>query len=205
MKKKIMLLISVFALAVVVFGIIGTGAWWAVPTYANDNVVQAATFGMTIGDTGTDTATGLCNFTNWAPGDDPQECKIALKNEGSIPINVVWSGFSLTGDSVMQDWVFLTGFSDSNGTTTLTDIMGFDANGDGKLSIKEAAPALANGYFSDPNGTLNSSSMFLDVGESGYVSLTFAFGADAPNATIGKSIGFNWTLTAQQLPKNTNP
>lgn len=206
MKKKLFAVGLTLLLAVVlVVAMSGTGAWWTAQTQALDNEVEAAQFGMTIGDNGQQVEHGICSYTNMAPGDDPVVCNIPLENIGSIPINVVWSGFQLTGDSIMQDWVFVTDFADSNGTTHLADIMGFDTNADGKLSIKEASVAIGNGYFSDPNGVYGYGSVFLDPGQTGWVSLTLAFGAAAPNETIGKSVGFNWTLTGQQLPKNATP
>jgi hypothetical protein len=205
MKKIWKPALILVALAVMAFGALNTGAWWTVQTQAKDNVVQAATFDMTIGGSQGHEVSGVCSFANMAPGDDPKQCKIDLHNAGSIPINVVWSGFALGGDTTMQDYVFLTDFADSNGTTHLADIMSFDSNGDGKLSIKEAAPALGNGYFSDPNSVYGYGSMFLAPTETGWVSLTLAFGSDAPNSTIGKDVNFTWTLTAQQLPKNALP
>jgi hypothetical protein len=207
MKKKLFVAIAFMAVLVLAFGVISTGAWWTVQTQATGNNYQAATFDMTIGGTGTHTVNGACVMTNMAPGDDPVLCKIWLHNAGSIPINVVWSGFGLTGDSIMQDWLFVTAFADSNGQTNVSQLINptFDTNGDGKLSLKEIAPALANGYFSNPDGTNNNSSMFLAPGADGWVSLTLAFGKDAPNETIGKQAGFNWTLTGQQLPKNPAP
>lgn len=205
MKKSWMAIVAIIAIAIMAYGVINTGAWWTVQTTAKDNTLQAATFDMTIGNTGTHEVSAVCAPANWAPGDDPKECKYYLHNGGSIPINVVWSGFTLGGDSTMQDYVFLTGFADSKGQTTVSDIMSFDANNDGKLSIKEAAPALANGYFADPNGGYSSTSLFIQPGQDGWVSLTLAFGADAPNATIGKNVSFVWNLQAQQLPKNAQP
>lgn len=203
MKKKFAVLSIVLLVGVLIFGMIGTGAWWTVQTQALDNTYQAATFDMTIN--GQHTVTGLCGVQNWAPGDDPYECKVPLLNASTIPINVVWSGFGLSGDTVMQDWVFVTDFADSNGQTQLSDIMGFDSNHDGKLSIKEASVAIGNGYFSNPDGTYSASSIFLPAGGEGWVSITLAFGAGAPNSTIGKSVEFDWSLTAQQLPKNPTP
>jgi hypothetical protein len=161
---------------------------------------------MTIGGTGQHTVSGLCSFANMAPGDDPVKCQIALHNAGSIPINVVWSGFALTGDPEMANWIFVTAFSDSNGQTNVSQLVSvFDSNHDGKLSLAEIAPALANGYFSNPDGQDNHTSLFLGAGQDGWVSLELAFGAEAPNSTIGKSVGFDWSLQAQQLPKNSQP
>ncbi len=91
----------------------------------------------------------------------------------------------------MQDWLFVTDFADSDGQTHLSDVMSFDSNADGKLSLAEIAPALANGYFSNPNGQDNYSSILLAPGADGWVSLTFAFGALAPNETIGKQAGLS--------------
>jgi hypothetical protein len=205
MNKKLTLVFGLVAIAILTVGLISSGAWWNVQTTATDNSYQAATFDMTIGRTGTHTVSGACVLTNMAPGDDPTLCKIYLYNAGSIPINIVWSGFAISGDSDMQDWLFVTDFADSNGTTHLADVMSFDTNADGHLSLKEIAPALANGYFSDPNGVNNYSSIFLDPSQEGWVSLTFAFGADAPISTAGKHAGFTWTLTGQQLNKNAAP
>lgn len=206
MSKKWLVAIAVVAIAAMVMGVSGSGAWWSIQTQAKDNALSAGTFDMTIGGTGGHEVSGLCAVSNWAPGDNPALCTINLHNGGSVPINVVWSGFQLTGDSTMQDWVFITDFADSNGQTSLADIMGFDSSpADGKLSIKEASGALANGYFSNPDGTDSHASLFLAPGADGYVSLELAFGAEAPNATIGKSVGFTWTLTAQQLPQNSTP
>jgi len=205
MKKKILgISIALVVVLVLAIGMMGSGAWWTSQTQAVGNELNAGTFKMTIGGTGTDTVSGACVYENMAPGDDPVECLIPLKNEGSRDINVVWSGFTLTGDTTMQDWIFVTGFSDSNGTTQLSDIMGF-AGADGKLSLKEAAGALNNGYFSDPNNVNNYTSVVLAPGEEGWVKLNLAFGADAPNATIGKMVGFTWSLQGRQLPKNATP
>jgi hypothetical protein len=154
MKKRLMLVVAVLAIATMAYGLLGTGAWWKAPTTAQNNNFQAATFGMTIGRTGTQTVSGACAFTDMVPGGDPKECKIYLTNTGSVPINVVWSGFTLSGDEVMMDNVYLVAFADSNSKTTLADIntTQFDNNpADGKLSIREAAAALGNGWFSDPN------------------------------------------------------
>ena len=196
MKKRS--LIVFVGLLIVAIAAAGAFAAWTSVNHANNNVYQAATFGMSIGLTGTDTVNGACNFTNMAPGDDPVTCKIYLRNDGSIPINIVWSGFTLTGDEVMKDNVYVVGFADSNNQTNISDIGGVQ-------TIRSAAAKLANGYFSDPNNTRNSTSLFLSPGETGWVSLDLAFGANAGNDTIGKQVGFNWTLTAMQLPKHSNP
>jgi hypothetical protein len=206
MKKRLTILVAFLAIAVLAFGLLGSGAWWSVQTQATGNNYQAATFDMTIGRTGTHTVNGACALSNMAPGDGPVVCKIYLYNAGSIPINVVWSGFGLTGDSIMQDWLYVTDFADSNSQTQLSDIASFNNNpADGHMSLKEIAVPLSNGYFSDPNNTDSYASIFLNPGEEGWVSLTFVFSADAPNGTIGKQAGFSWTLTAQQLPKNPAP
>ncbi len=99
----------------------------------------------------------------------------------------------------------MTAFADSNGTTNLSDIMSFDTNADGHLSLKEAAVPLGNGWFSDPNNVNNYTSIFLDPGQDGWVSLTFAFGAAAPITTQGLIAGFTWTLTGEQLNVNAAP
>ncbi len=98
MNKKLMLVFGFVAIAVLTVGLLSSGAWWSVQTQATGNNYQAATFDMTIGGTGTHTVNGACVLTNMAPGDDPTVCKIWLHNASSIPINVVWSGFALTGD-----------------------------------------------------------------------------------------------------------
>lgn len=206
MKKKFMLLVAVVAILVLAFGMLGSGAWWTAPTYATGNEFQAATFDMTIQGTGTDTVVGACVFTNMAPGDDPVECKIWLYNAGSIPINVIVSNVALHGDlPIMADWVFVKDMADSKGQTHMADLASFVGT-DGKLSLAEFAGAMNNAWYADPNGnSIPYTSHFIDPGQNGWVSFTFALGAEAPNETIGKSVGFDITLTGQQAPKNPLP
>jgi hypothetical protein len=153
-------------------------------------------------------ANGLCGLPNMAPGDDPAECKIALHNASSIPINVVWSGFALNGDTLtpLADYICVTAFADSNGQTNIGQFASYKTPALDCVTLRTMAGLLANGYFANPDGTYSSASVFLPTGPSdGWVSLTFAFSADAPNSTIGKQVGFSWTLTGQQLPKNPEP
>ena len=194
MKKRS--LIVLVGLLIVAIAAAGAFAAWTQETNATNNMFRAATFDMTIN--GQHDVSGLFNYTNMAPGDDPVTYTIPLHNGGSIPINIVWSGFGLTGDDVMWDNVYVVGFADSKGQTSISDIGGVQ-------TVRSAAAKLASGYFSNPNNTNNFHSLFLQPGEDGWVSLTLQFGANAGNNTIGKSMGFNWKLTAMQLPKNPAP
>ncbi len=200
MNKKLMLGICILAIAILAYGTLGSGAWWSIPTSTSGQVV-AATFDVTAG---VDEAAGTCTASNLAPGDDPITCKILITNNSTIPINVLWSGFTLNDSNGMADWVFITDFADWNGETTLSDIASF-AGPDGKMSLREIAVPLGNGYFSDPDSVNGYGSTFVPAGQIGWVSITFAFGADAPNSTIDGQAEFTWNLTAQQLPKNPAP
>jgi len=200
-KRKVWAVGVLLVVAALVITMVG--AAWSQVTTATTAPFQAATFDMTIGGTGTHEVSGVCGASNWAPGDDPVVCRILLRNEGSIPINVVWSGFALNGDPIMADNVYVTEFSDSTGSTWLSQIMSFDNNpDDGRLSLAEASVPLGNGYFADND---DDTGTFVGVGEEGYVQLTLAFGADAGNDTIGKQVGFKWTLTAMQTPVHASP
>ena len=202
MNKKLMFVLAFVAIAVLTVGLISSGAWWSVQTQATENNYQAATFDMTIGGTGTHTVVGACGLPNMAPGDDPAECKIALHNASSIPINVVWSGFALTGDPTLANFICVTAFADSNSQTSIDQFASYKDPTLNCVTLTTMAGLLANGYFSNPDGTDSHASIFLPTGPSdGWVSLTFAFSATAPNSTIGKQVSFTWTLTGQQLPK----
>jgi hypothetical protein len=196
MNKKLWIIAGLLVIVSLAIGAIG--ASWAIVTHAATAPFQAASFDMTVGGTGTHEASGVCGIDNWAPGDPPVVCRIALHNAGSIPINVVWSGFALNGDPVMANNVYLTEFSDSTGSTTLSDL----GLGSAPVLLAQAAPILNNGYFS--NGG-NTHGIFIPAGGDGYVQLTLAFSANAGNDTIGKSTGFVWTLTAMQTPVNSAP
>lgn len=196
MKKKLILIASLFVIATI--AIAAVGASWSQTTHATTAPFQAATFDMTIGGTGTHEVTGVCGASNWAPGDPPVVCRILLHNAGSIPINVVWSGFSLSGDAVMANNIYVTEFSDSTGSTTLADL----GLGSGPVLLSQAAPILNNGYFSNGSDTHG---VFIPAGGDGWVQITLAFGANAGNDTIGKSASFTWTLTAMQTPVNPAP
>ncbi len=67
MNKKLMIVFAFAAIAVMTVGLISSGAWWNVITTATDNNYQAATFDMTIGNTGTHTVSGACHLENMAP------------------------------------------------------------------------------------------------------------------------------------------
>jgi len=195
-KKKLGLIVSLIVIATI--AIAAVGASWSQVTHATSAPFQAATFDMTIGGTGTHEVTGVCGASNWAPGDPPVVCKIMLHNAGSIPINVVWSGFSLSGDAVMANNIYITEFSDSTGSTTLADL----GLGSAPVLLSQAAPILNSGYFANGN---NQSGVFIPAGGDGYVQITLAFGANAGNDTIGKQASFVWTLTAMQTPINSAP
>lgn len=196
MERKLILIASL--IVIVTMAIAAVGASWSQTTHATTAPFQAATFDMTIGGTGTHEVTGICGATNWAPGDPPVVCRILLHNAGSIPINVVWSGFSLTGDAVMANNIYVTEFSDSTGSTTLADL----GLGSGPVLLSQAAPILNNGYFSNGSDTHG---VFIPAGGDGWVQITLAFGANAGNDTIGKQAAFTWTLTAMQTPVNPAP
>ena len=199
MSKKFVLGICVLAIAILAFGTLGTGAWWSIQT-TNPGTVQAATFDVSAGS-----ASGTCSATNLAPGDDAVSCKIMIYNNSSIPINVLWSGFTLADTKGMADWLFITDFSDINDQTSLAQLLPGFAGPDGKMTLREMVTPLSNGYFSNPDGTNSYLSTFVPAGGTGWVNLSYAFGALAPNSTIGGSASFTWTLTAQQLPKNPTP
>ena len=142
---------------------------------------------------------------NWAPGDDPIHGTVYLHNSGNVPVNIVWSGFSLTGDSVLADNICVTEFGDSNGTTNISDLASFIVTPPGCVTLSKAAQALGDGFFSDPNNTNSHSSIFIPAGGDAWVDLTLAFSAQAGNGTIGKSAGFTWYLTAEQVPLHSTP
>ena len=212
MKKNWKFLVTMLAIvSIALAGILSTGASWAVQTQATGNSLTAGTFNVTIGnqfvgDTGTQTVSGTwVSPANWAPGDDPVYGKIYLHNGGNVDVNVVWSGFSLTGDSVLADNICVTELADSMGQTNISDLAGFIDPIAGCVTLSKAAQALGDGYYSNPNGNDSHSSIFIPAGGDAWVDMTLAFRAGAGNDTIGKSAGFTWYLTAQQLPKNATP
>jgi hypothetical protein len=178
-----------------------TAANWSVQNHANNNLFQTATFGMTITNHGL-TAEGLCGAQNWAPGDDPVVCKVDLSNDGSIPINVVWSNMTLKGDAVMLDTIQVIDIADSADQTHMSDMAGYDTNGDGVYSLREAGAVFANAYYANPNGLNGFGSTFIAAHSTGWVSITLKFPASAGNDTINKMGGFDWLLTGIQSPKN---
>jgi hypothetical protein len=198
MKTKVMLGVCVLAIAILAYGTLGSGAWWAIPTTTTGSV-EAATFDV---DSDIDTASGTCDFSNLAPGDDPVVCKIKIINNSTIPINVLWSGFSLSQTNGLANHIIVIEFADDNNETSLSDIASY-AGTDGVMTLAEIAVPLANGYFSDPDGVNGYGSIFVDENDDGWVSLTLQFDDDAPNTTIGGTANFTWTLTAQQRPKNS--
>ena len=196
MKKRSLLIVGLILVTVLVISAVG--ASWSQRTTASSAPFQTANFDMTVGGTGTHEVTGICGAPNWAPGDAPVVCRVLLHNGGTIPINVVWSGFSVTGDTTLANNIYLTEFSDSTGSTTLADL----GLGSGPVLLSAAAPILNNGYFS--NGS-NTHGVFIAPGGDGWVQITLAFSANAGNDTINKSAGFTWVLTAMQTPVNTAP
>ena len=205
MKKKLFLVVAL--VAVLAIGLVGTGASWSVQTQADTNALTAGTFDVSIsnvlGGTGSKTVSGVWTSPfNWAPGDDPITGTVYLHNSGNVPVNVVWSGFALTGDPVFADNICVTEFSDSTGSTSISDLASFVDPAKGCVTLTKASQAFGNGYFSNGNDTHK---IFIPASGNAWIKLTLAFRADAGNDTIGKVTGFTWYLTAMQTPKNTTP
>lgn len=205
-------LMAVVALLVVGFAVMQIGASWSVKTTVdNTNAFKSGKLDIGIsnvaGYTGSEKTVSAVwqSPVTWAPGDEPVTGKLYLHNSGNIPVNIVWSGFAVSGDTILAQNICVTDVSDSKNTTHMSDFASFVDSAAGCVTLNSIAGAFANGYFSDPNGVQNSTSVFIPVGETVEISMTLAFRAGAGNETMDKTVGFKWDLTAMQLPKNANP
>lgn len=103
MKKKLMAIISIAAIAVMVFGILSSGAWFTTSKASTPSAVTAAT--LNLDDSGIAQA---ANFVvdNMAPGDNPKELVITIKNIGNIPLG--WYGnWEFNGSDLLKEALYV--------------------------------------------------------------------------------------------------
>jgi hypothetical protein len=92
MKKKYMLLIAVVSIGVMVFGMLGTGAFFVDTENTQNNAFVAGTLDLKVN--GGDVPVTIFNISNMAPDAQPTG-RIILKNTGSITGNLSISGIVL--------------------------------------------------------------------------------------------------------------
>lgn len=103
MKAKWMVLVSVIAIAVMVIGVLGTGAWFTDTKTSGTSTISSGTLLLN--------GEGISGFTlgtieNMAPGDKTPEAVVIVKNDGTIPL--VWFGdLVVSGDGWMKEAVYI--------------------------------------------------------------------------------------------------
>lgn len=103
MKKKLMAIISIAAIAVMVFGILSSGAWFTTSKATTPSTITAAT--LNLDDSGIAQAANFV-VTNMAPGDQPKELVITIKNNGTIPL--AWYGnWNFTGSNLLREAIYV--------------------------------------------------------------------------------------------------
>lgn len=93
MKKKLMPLVAVLAICVMVFGMIGSGAFFTDTEKTQNNAFAAGTLDLKVN--GGDVPVTMFNVSNMAPDAQPTG-NLTLKNAGSIAGNLSISSIVLT-------------------------------------------------------------------------------------------------------------
>jgi hypothetical protein len=93
MKKKLLILVSLLAVGVLVFGMFGSGAFFVDTEKTQNNTFAAGTLDLKIN--GGDTPVTLFTVSNMAPDAQPTS-NVTLKNAGSIAGNLSISSIVLT-------------------------------------------------------------------------------------------------------------
>lgn len=202
-------LMAVVALLVVGFAIVQVGAYWTDVTQVKENSFTSGSLVMDVSKTaegaGSEEISAVwASPANWEPGDDPVEGKVYFKNSGTADVNILWSGFNLTGSEVLADNICVMAISDSTGTTEVIKDFGAarKSGNTGCVTLKEIATYLGSGgYFSNGGST---SAIYVAHGTTGWLSMKLGFKSEAPNSTMNQQAGFNWTLTAQQVPVHSD-
>jgi predicted ribosomally synthesized peptide with SipW-like signal peptide len=84
MNKKFSMLVAMMAVAVLVFGVMGTGAWFTDQDQAGNSTLAAGTLSIDVRNNGGTLATGA-TFTNMAPGDWTVWDNLNILNDGTLP------------------------------------------------------------------------------------------------------------------------
>lgn len=131
MKKRWMVLVAVVAIAVMVFGVISTGAWFSDTKTSPTSQIASGT--LVLREAGI-TSFNLGTITNMAPGDKTPDAVIYIINDGSLPLG--WVGgldFSSTDEKLYEalyvDYAQMEFLKPGGGTWEPTD--NFITNGVG--------------------------------------------------------------------------
>jgi hypothetical protein len=91
------------AIAVLVIGLLGSGAWFTDTVTSPTSSTSSGT--LSLQDAGL-TTFDLGTISNMAPGEKTQDVVITIKNDGNI--NLAWFGnLVITGDPVLQDALYI--------------------------------------------------------------------------------------------------
>jgi hypothetical protein len=102
MKKKWMVLISLVAIAVMVFGVLSSGAWFTAKQTTDAATVKSATLSLD----GAGFKEVKLDIPNMAPGDITGEYKITIVNNGTI--DLAWFGnMIVSGDTTLKDVIYI--------------------------------------------------------------------------------------------------
>ena len=137
MKKKWTILIALVAIAVMVFGVLSSGAWFTDTKTTKSNTFTAGT--LVLGGPGIKSFT-VGDITNMAPGDKTGYATIGIKNKGTTPL--AWFGnweFSGT-DNKLYDALYVDfakmEFLAPDGTTPWESMDNFIEDGVGAGTYK---------------------------------------------------------------------
>jgi len=90
------------AIAVMMIGMLGSGAWF---TDQDTHTTASISSGkLSLKNEGF-TSTSLGSITNWAPGDESGEVVITIENNGTMPL--AWFGNLVVSDSILKDAIVI--------------------------------------------------------------------------------------------------